>query len=374
MLKPLVSFARVMLRDSMTTQPPCLQSPEDHLLAAEAWLCRAQDMAGDGGVSYGYTLRRGWGKSYPETSGYIASTFFRLGTTRHPSYAERASRIVRWLLEVQNSDGSFANPRYGPQGIVFDTGQVLFGLACGYERTGDESLLEAARKAALWLTEVAGLDRRWTRHEHLDTPHVYNTRTAWALLSFNALDPEPEPEREAVARANLDWALSVQSPSGFFDHCSFTAGQPPFTHTIAYTARGLLESALLLNDRRYLDAATRCADATLLHLGADGFLPSRIGVGGKAASSSCCLTGNCQFAIVWSRLCTGLARTDLREAAARALAYVMSTQDLAGGDPDTRGGIKGSHPVWGRYAPMSYPNWATKFFVDAMWLRRELSE
>ena len=36
---------------------------------------------------------------------------------------------------------------------------------------------------------------------------------------------------------------------------------------------------------------------------------------------------------------------------------------------DIRGGIKGSQPVWGRYAPMSFPNWATKFFVDAMWLR-----
>jgi hypothetical protein len=51
----------------------------------------------------------------------------------------------------------------------------------------------------------------------------------------------------------------------------------------------------------------------------------------------------------------------------------MSAQDIDADDADVRGGIKGSQPVWGRYAPMSYPNWAAKFFVDAMWLRRELA-
>ena len=48
----------------------------------------------------------------------------------------------------------------------------------------------------------------------------------------------------------------------------------------------------------------------------------------------------------------------------------MATQDLMTSNPDMRGAIKGSQPVWGRYAPMSFPNWATKFFVDAMWLRK----
>ena len=28
----------------------------------------------------------------------------------------------------------------------------------------------------------------------------------------------------------------------------------------------------------------------------------------------------------------------------------------------------GSFPVWGRYAPLQYPNWATKFLADALML------
>ena len=370
MLKPLRTFARIAARDHRPLHKP-LSTADAHLLAAEAWLCRAHDASSDGGVSYGYTARGGWGPSYPETSGYIASTFFRLGRLRHSSFDERARRIVTWLLSVQNADGSIANPRYGPEGIVFDTGQVLFGLVSGYEATGDAALLEGARKAAAWLVDIADADLRWTRNEHLGTPHVYNTRTAWALLRFDAI--EHDERRVAVARSNLDWALAAQQPSGYFEHCAFRPGQLPYTHTIAYTARGLLESGLLLADARYLDAATRCADATLGFLRDDGFLPSMISLQGQAAATSCCLTGNCQFAIVWLRLQGARPRPGYANAAERALRYVMATQDLTTDDADIHGGIKGSHPVWGRYAPLSFPNWATKFFVDAMHLRQELS-
>ena len=177
----MAAFGRLTLDDLRGRKPPAA-APEDRLLAAEAWLCRAQDASADGGVSYGYSLRGGWRPSYPETSGYIATTFLRLARRRDPSYGERAGRILRWLLEIQNDDGSFANPRYGQRGIVFDTGQVLFGLVRGHQALGAAELRVAARRAADWLTAIADARLRWTRNEHLGTPHVYNTRTAWALL------------------------------------------------------------------------------------------------------------------------------------------------------------------------------------------------
>ena len=370
MLKPLFAFARVAWRER---KPMRLQSLDRHLSEAEAWLCRAQDASHDGGVSYGYSVRGGWRPSYPETSGYIATTFMRLAQVRDAAYRERAQRILRWLISIQNADGSFANPRYGPDGIVFDTGHARppGRQPRAHELTGDPKLLDAARRAAGWLTGIADADRRWTRHEHLGTPHVYNARTAWALLRMNQI--EHDAEREAVARSNLDWAVAEQQPSGFFDHCAFRPGSAPFTHTIAYTTRGLLESGFLLGDSRYLEAADRCARAMLPLMRADGHLPSTITTAGEPAAASCCLTGNCQFAIVWARLHASAADPKYRIALGRALDYVMSTQDLTTPNPDVRGAIKGSQPVWGRYAPLSFPNWATKFFVDAMWLRQELA-
>jgi len=47
----------------------------------------------------------------------------------------------------------------------------------------------------------------------------------------------------------------------------------------------------------------------------------------------------------------------------------MGCQDVDSADLDIRGAIKGSQPIWGRYAPFSFPNWPAKFFVDAMVLR-----
>jgi hypothetical protein len=367
---PFLTFAALALRDLLGVKPERAE-PHEHLRAAEDWLKRAHDRSPDDGVSYGYSLRGGWRPSYRETSGYIATTFFTLAKLRRdPQYRDRALRICRWLLEVQNADGSFANPRYGDAGIVFDTGQDLFGLVRAHEETGEAAFRDAALRAADWLVAVAGPRGRWTRNEHLDTPHVYNTRTAWALLRMNEV--QYASPREQIARSNLDWALEEQHASGFFAECAFERGVAPFTHTIAYATRGLLESAALLREERYAAAARRCADAALERLGADGFLPGQITVGGQAAARYCCLTGNCQFAIIWSKLFKQTGEERYRGAARRAVDYVMRHQDVHTASLDVRGGIKGSQPVWGRYAPFSFPNWPAKFFIDAMLLRDEV--
>ncbi len=366
-MNPVLTFAKLATRDLFGSKPR-RSHPEAHLNSAIAWLTRAQDFGLDDGVSYGYTIRGGWQPSYRETSGYIATTFFNLARDgRYSTYRDRAVRICRWLLSVQNKDGSFANPRYGEEGIVFDTGQDLFGLVRAYQETGDMAFKKGALAAADWLVSIADIRGIWTRNEHLNTPHVYNTRTAWALLCMNEV--EYSADRERIARANLDWALSEQQVNGFFDNCAFVRGTSPFTHTIAYAARGLFESGRLLNDARYIKAAQRCADATLHLLDSDGYLPGQISVTGNPAARYCCMTGNCQFSIVWSKLYDMTQDEKYKQAVIQALDYVMSYQDIETSNMDIQGAIKGSHPVWGRYAPLSFPNWPAKFFVDAMLLR-----
>src|SRR6185503_6351960 len=203
------AFLAILKRD-LLGRPHEIFSAGRHIDAAVEWLERAHDRGQDGGVSYGYSARGGWRPPYRETSGYIAETFFDLAHAyQRPEYRSRAVRICDWLCRIQNADGSISNPAYdAARGIVFDTGMVLHGLVRGFQETGDARLLGAAEKAADWLTTVADAQRRWTRFEHNDTPHVYNTRTAWALARLHQL--RPSAEREAVFRANLDWALSQQ--------------------------------------------------------------------------------------------------------------------------------------------------------------------
>ena len=79
-----------------------------------------------------------------------------------------------------------------------------------------------------------------------------------------------------------------------------------------------------------------------------------------------CLTGIVQMALCWLRLAHITSKPVYRAAAARAIDYVKRTQRLDHQDPAIRGAIAGSFPIWGRYSRFEYPNWAAKFFVDAL--------
>ncbi len=210
---------------------------------------------------------------------------------------------------------------------------------------------------------MADPDGLWRRHTYLGAMHAYNTRVAWPLLALHAV--RPRAAREAVARANLDWAVAQQR-AGWFEHCGFAAGEPPFTHTIAYTLEGLVEAGRLLGEPRYVAAARRGADAVFSHLAPDGFLPGRIDAAGRPRARYACLTGTAQMALVWLRLHELDGARRYREAAERALRYVLACQAVDGAGPDIRGGVKGSQPIWGGYAPFTYPSWAAKFLVDAL--------
>ncbi|MEC4814566.1 MAG: prenyltransferase/squalene oxidase repeat-containing protein [Scytonema sp. PMC 1069.18] len=346
--------------------------PKEHLEAAIQWLKYAHDCSPDDGVSWGYSLKGRWRMSYRETSGYIADTFFDLAEyTQDDNAWHRAVSICKWLVEVQNHDGSISNPRYSSEGIVFDTGQVLQGLVRAYEETQDLDFLQAAEAAGDWLVRVADSTGRWTRNTHFGIPHVYNTRVAWLLLKLHS--HSPRPEREQIARFNLDWAISQQH-NGWFEQCAFTPEEPPFTHNIAYAIRGLLEAGYLLNDQKYIDAATAGARAVLNHVRSDGYIPGQIDALGKARGNYCCLTGNCQMAIIWLKLFQQTREQQYYQSALSSLQYVMSCQDVQTSDPNIRGGIKGSQPIWGKYTRLSYPNWATKFFIDGLLLLLEIEQ
>ncbi|MGB7443785.1 MAG: hypothetical protein WA919_22195, partial [Coleofasciculaceae cyanobacterium] len=302
--------------------PQAIEAQSKHLAAAISWLKLAHDITLDNGVSWGYSLKGQWRTSYRETSGYIAVTFFDLAKQlKDEDSWQRALAISQWLANIQNADGSISNPRYSSEGIVFDTGQVLPGLVRAFEETQNQLFLRAAQRSGDWLVKVADSEGCWTRNTHFGIPHVYNTRVSWSLLKLNSLKPNSEWER--VGRANLDWALSQQK-NGWFEQCAFIPGVPPFTHTIAYAIRGLLESGLLLSEQKYIEAAVRGAEAMMTHVGSDGFIPGQIDTDGRAQGRYCCLTGNCQMAIIWLKLFQLTGDRRYHQAASNSLGYVMS--------------------------------------------------
>lgn len=357
---------RLIARDLRGWRGP-LHSTSAHLEAAAEWILHAQAATPDDGVSGGYSFEDGWIASYPETTGYIIPTLLAYADySGRRELPGRALAMAEWECAIQLSDGGFPGhfvDRSNPP-VVFNTGQVIFGLLAAHNACGDGRFVDAARRAAAWLVAVQERDGSWRRFDYRDTVHVYNTRTAWALVELGLAIGDATAR--VAGERHLDWALSQQEPDGWFRNAAFGPGEDPYLHTIAYTTQGLLEAGLVLDRPDYVAAAERACRALLPHVAADGFIAGTFAPGWRPTARYSCLTGNAQMAAQWLRLHERTGDLSFRLAAGRALTLLKRTQDCAAGNRGVRGAIKGSHPIWGRYLFGTYPNWATKFFMDAL--------
>jgi uncharacterized protein YyaL (SSP411 family) len=212
----------------------------------------------------------------------------------------------------------------------------------------------------------------WVRYQYLGVVKAIDARVAWALLEVDRATGQSH--YAAFACRNLEWALSQQQINGWFARAAFRTGEDPFTHTIAYTAEGLLESGLLLDEPRYIAAAQKVARAMLERQRPDGSLASTYNAAWQPTSRSSCLTGNCQIAILWLRFSGLSGDASYLDAARKTIAFVAATQDLCTSNANVRGAIAGSSPIYGRYGRFTYPNWAAKFFIDALLALEEANE
>ncbi|AWN14295.1 hypothetical protein [Salinisphaera sp. LB1] len=354
-----------------------LSDPEIHLRAAAEWLAHAHDVGQYGGVPAFYDARRQrWEASYPETTGYIIPTLYAYAEhAGDQSYFDRATRMAHWESDVQLDNGgvcagTLAAPRLVP--TVFNTGQVLFGWAAAFERTGEPRFADSLERAADWLVSIQDDDGAWRRHGSPFATHplnTYNTRTALGLLdAARALDA---PRYSDAARANLNWALTQMRPNGWLDNNDLEDNRRPLTHTLGYALQAMLGAGMRLGDSRFVDAARLGLGRIVQCQRRDGSLPGRLDEQWRAAAPWSCLTGDVQIAYAWLQL----ARIDQTEGwihhARRSIEFVQSTQDLATMEPERRGAIAGSYPRHGGYMTNRYPNWAAKFFMDAIMLSLE---
>jgi hypothetical protein len=353
---------------------PASQEQQDHrahLAAAIDWLCRAQDVRNGkpdaGGVAAGWSFEDGWLPSYPETTGYIIETFLAAAKLLgRPELVDRAQRMIDWELSLQAPDGAFPG-HFGEPGshpVIFNQGQIMHGLVAGYTQLGRQDCLDAMVRAGHWFIKQQDPDGCFRKFEHNGTPHVYNTRATWALLSAGLVSGERELMEGA--RRNLDWALTQQTDSGWYATNAFTPDRSPFTHTIAYAIRGFLECGVQLGEQRYIDSALKAGRDIAGMQRQDGWLAGTYRDGWVADAGYACLTGIAQMSLNWTRMAQVTGEEAFRVNARAGLAYLKSTQRLNDPDDVVNGGIAGSSPIWGDYSRFEYPNWAAKFFADAL--------
>jgi uncharacterized protein YyaL (SSP411 family) len=372
----LKDLRRYSIRKDVFRQDFSYTAPEKRksLDKAAGWLMAAQNAGTDGGMG-SYHLINKWSSSYPETTGYIIPTLIDYGKKNNKQDAvETAMRAADFLLLIQKVSGGWQGGRIGenrPE-IVFNTGQVIRGMISAYQHSGDSKYLDSAKKAGNWLIGIQHPEGFWKAHALMERSRVYDTFVDVPLLQLFEITGEDKFRKAATN--NLDWIIHHKMlENGWFEDCDNTIkrNDRPILHTIAYTLDGLIDSGIILQDEKYIAAAIKGAQKLRDTFLSNGFLNGRYDRNWTGSEYMLC-TGCAQIVSVWLKL-NKIYHDELFLKAARrmtSLLIFVQTRDFKE-TSDTLGAIPGSFPIWGRYEPFAFPNWATKFFCDALMLGEE---
>jgi lantibiotic modifying enzyme len=351
---------------------------EKHLEAAIEWLAYSHDVSKDSGIPNVFSFKDGWGESYPETSGYILATFLAYAEySGDKSYIKRAKEIGNWEIDIQAPNGGVFSSTTLKQTRVFNTGQVMLGWCNLYVFTKDKRFLNAARRSGNYLLTEQERNGSWVRDTYCGA-RTYDARVDWALLRLYQLTGETIYRDSAIK--NLVWILAQQTESGWFKECGFT-DDLPIMHVIVYTLRGLLECELLdepkVKELKIMPKVIKASDALCAALtkqpvkGILGMVPYAFDENWSGVATESNLTGNAQLACFLYRL-SHVTDNDLyRLAADKVLSATKRTQLIDTSITEIRGAIAGTYPIYKGYVANGFPNWATKFYADALLMKIE---
>jgi folate-dependent phosphoribosylglycinamide formyltransferase PurN len=287
-------------------------------------------------------------------------------------YLKRAERAIEFLLSVQLPSGAFpgaeiAENRTNPS--PFNTGQIMNGLQAWAKRTGDERCRTALFRAGRWLCEIQDPSGAWLKFFYQELATTYSAHlTCWLAEAGKFLNDEPMLQ---AASRHLGWVMQhYDAERSWFNLCGFSAedhaANRSVTHTIAYTIWGTLRTAEVVKSAEGKAAAENAAYAALRRLELSKRLPGILDHRWKPLAGFTCLTGNVQMALIWLHMYAGNGDPRLLNGALKSIDIVKAAQAMDAADPGVQGGIAGSQPVWGDYISHAFPNWAAKYFVDAM--------
>ena len=335
---------------------------------AAQWILRSERK--DGGSSAQFVPFLGWSKAYPETTGYTIPTLIDIGNRLNsPIYLDLSVRFGDWLLSIQNADGSWnrgKHPSTNTKPSIFNTGQILLGLVSLWDQTHEEKWIQSATMGANWLMQRQISNGLWDGGDYKSsiTPSYYS-HVLWPMLEVSSRINDSFLSSSAAK--GIYEIVSRRQENGVISGWSFREGDYAYTHTIAYTIRGLQEASRLLDDYKIAQCIDDSLDLLIRRSELSrGALPGCFNEQWHHNSRFVCLTGSLQVA--HCILIRESSRPDLREvsAAARMIDFVCSKQSKYVPFLSTHGGIAGSAPFWGPYLRCRFPNWAAKYFIDAI--------
>ena len=350
-------------------------------MAALAWVSRSIEATGGNGLAHSYSPIFGWAKAYPETTGYLIPTLLHYADLfQDDSLRHLAVQCRDWLLRIQLPNGAWTGGvAGGAKQSVFNTAMILRGTtpppAPPPEGRGGVAFAAVRSTSPLpsgggagggvaWLLSILSPDGAWRSATYIQgfVPSYYSY-AVWSLLEAGtALNM---PEVQDVMRTALHFYAGRFQPDGTVLDWGLKPGTWAFTHTIAYTLQGFLESALLLGEVDILKKTVHAADGLLREFKHAGRAAGRYGPGWQGDYSFTCPVGNAQLSIFYRRLWETLQEEKYARAADSFLSEALRFQNFKK-KPNVHGALPGSAPFWGPYLRWRYPNWGVKFLLDAL--------
>lgn len=356
-------------------------APDVRARAALAWLTRAQDATDDDGVSFGYfpcDADGGWHTSYPETTGYIiVSLLDYVSEFGGDELVDRARRMAHWEVDVQMSTGAVQGGRLDsnvtPTPAAFNTGMVLHGWARLLDLERDPRIFEAATRAADFLVSDMTPDGDFRTNGQFVSAadsKKYNSLCGWAMCLFAEVSGQPSYAEAGIRAAEA--AMRAQHDNGWIEKNSLGRADAVLTHTLGYSLQAMLEVGSFAKRDDLVAAARKGIDAVESLVTEDGFLCSWFYANWEPALFSSCLTGSAQLAIVMYRFADLHGDDRYLAVADRLVSFLKARQVIDTSDPGVRGALPGSYPILGQYMTRGYPNWATKYLLDALLLQNRI--
>jgi len=371
MLINLFKNSDILFKDFFKIKEKTFDSKK-HILAWADWLLKSQEVNNNWWYSVKYSLVKWWDLSYPETTWYIIPTLYEVYKfSNDKKYYDSILKAWEYLLNIQMKDWSWWDSvKWEP--AIFDIWQIIFGLLKLYEITNDDKYLKSAIKWWDFIISNQEKNGSWVKYAFNNQPHTYYSRVSWALLKLWQATNDEKYKDSAIKQ--LNWVLDELDENYFSSKMSFFNDWNSVLHTIVYTARWLYESWKILDEEKYINAWKWIVDKLLEIYKNWKNLYSNFYKNWNTTFKFYCLTWLAQLSILWQNLYQDTKEKDYLFYAIKLNHFLKQTQNITTKNENIKWWIKWSYPIWWKYMIWAYPNWAVKFFVDALLLEEKIKK
>lgn len=304
-----------------------------------------------------------WSAPYPETTGYLVPTLLQ-SDSHLPQHglSTLAEKQLHFFQKLRTKEGGFYSDTVASPPIVFDVGQILLGqLSLVPFVDNPDQLLQEIELTRDWLRDLLNEEGDFISHNYIpDYQPTYYSRIAWPLAYAEIVIDSKVSLR---TKRLVDNILSKQNENFTFKDWGFRKGDAAYTHTIAYTLRGLWEYAEIVNSK----SIKKQVKSTLKTLSTIIQKENKIGATydekWKGNYRYICATGNAQLALLYLIVYERTGRNEYLEPISLLLTPLLSAQRQLS---INKGAVPSSIPIWGEYQKMKFTNWTQKFFTDVL--------